>query len=103
MQNKNCKAIRDANTGWGDAISDDSFHDRMGIPLGKITRRARRDGTPASDFAGLERMRRTSLPTAGVLHKPFWLCRIFLQLCNGPSEFIELARPEKFAYAFIQG
>jgi len=40
-------------------------------PLGKITRRARRDGTPASDFAGFERMRRTSLPPAGVFHKLF--------------------------------
>ncbi|HWR60603.1 MAG TPA: hypothetical protein VN580_03280, partial [Clostridia bacterium] len=27
----------------------------------------------------------------------------FLQLRNVPSEFIELARPEKFTYAFIQG
>jgi len=26
-----------------------------GIPPGKITRRACRDGTPASDFAGFER------------------------------------------------
>jgi len=69
-------AIRDANTGWGDAISD---------PLGKITRRARRDGTRASDFAGLERMRRTSLPPAGVLHKLFWLCRILL-FCNSQNQ-----------------
>ena len=40
----------------GEAISDETFHrPRNGNTPGKITRRACRDGTPASDFAGFER------------------------------------------------
>ena len=43
---------------WGSYLQGHLSPDPgTGIPPGKITRRTSRDGTPASDFAGFEKMR----------------------------------------------
>ena len=65
----------------GEAISDETFHrPRNGNTPGKITRRACRDGTPASDFAGFERWGGHTSPTAGVFYILLWYVALF-HLC----------------------